>query len=184
MSFTRRRFLTYISTFPLIGGALIASDVAASTVKYQINSRCVGCGACPGACSVRAIVRSGSRYTIDQKKCNGCAACVRTCRYGAIVKVATDITNHQNALPNTGLSNVSLSKTGASVVISFSTQKETTLSARVYSVSGRTVKQLYKQTLFNSGNHQVRWDTASMPKAMYYIEIVANGVVQIYPISI
>ncbi len=52
--------------------------------KYQINEKCVSCGACLGACLEGAIQNNNGIISIDEKKCIGCARCAGTCSCGAL----------------------------------------------------------------------------------------------------
>ena len=47
------------------------------------ESKCVGCGACAGACPAEAIAE-GTPYVIDPAKCVDCGACEGACPAEAI----------------------------------------------------------------------------------------------------
>ena len=47
------------------------------------EAKCVGCGACAGACPAEAI-SEGTPYVIDADKCVDCGACAATCPNEAI----------------------------------------------------------------------------------------------------
>jgi NADH:ubiquinone oxidoreductase subunit F (NADH-binding)/(2Fe-2S) ferredoxin/NAD-dependent dihydropyrimidine dehydrogenase PreA subunit len=58
-----------------------------SLLTYEINDKCVGCGACKKICPANAI--SGalkSKHQIDQNKCIKCGMCFRACKFSAINK--------------------------------------------------------------------------------------------------
>ena len=54
------------------------------TMAFQINDRCVMCGACAGACPVGAISEGDCKYEIDASACISCGACAGTCPTGVI----------------------------------------------------------------------------------------------------
>ena len=47
-------------------------------------SVCTGCGDCIRHCLQKAIIKSGKKAHIVQKKCVGCGECVAVCRFGAV----------------------------------------------------------------------------------------------------
>ncbi|MDD5255169.1 MAG: NADH-quinone oxidoreductase subunit NuoF [Candidatus Omnitrophica bacterium] len=54
-------------------------------LAYEVNEKCVGCGACKKACPVGAV--SGTlknKHEIDKAKCVSCGACYKVCKFGAI----------------------------------------------------------------------------------------------------
>jgi Fe-S-cluster-containing hydrogenase component 2 len=46
--------------------------------------KCVGCGACEGACPVGAISLVDGKSKVDESKCVECGSCVSTCPVEAI----------------------------------------------------------------------------------------------------
>ncbi len=64
------------------------AGVCAKLIHYEINDKCVGCGACARHCPVNCI--SGERkqrYLIDQPKCIKCGACFQACKFHAVDKL-------------------------------------------------------------------------------------------------
>jgi len=62
------------------------AKVCKALLKYIINEKCIGCGACVRRCPVDAI--SGERrklHTIDLEKCIKCGNCVEACKFDAIL---------------------------------------------------------------------------------------------------
>ena len=56
-------------------------------VTYEINEKCIGCGACARKCPANCISgEKKSRHVIDQSKCLKCGECFNTCKFGAVVK--------------------------------------------------------------------------------------------------
>lgn len=52
-------------------------------MAYKINSDCISCGACAGACPVEAISEGDSTYVINADVCIDCGSCADTCPVGA-----------------------------------------------------------------------------------------------------
>ena len=56
-------------------------------VVYEINDKCIGCGACARKCPANCITgEKKMRHVIDQTKCLKCGECERTCKFNAIGK--------------------------------------------------------------------------------------------------
>jgi NADH:ubiquinone oxidoreductase subunit F (NADH-binding)/(2Fe-2S) ferredoxin len=56
-------------------------------VRFEINEKCIGCGACARKCPASCISgEKKSRHTIDQSKCLKCGECFTTCKFNAVVK--------------------------------------------------------------------------------------------------
>lgn len=56
-------------------------------MAYQINSSCIGCGACEAECPVSCIVADGGVYKINEDDCIECGACAGACPVDAPVQV-------------------------------------------------------------------------------------------------
>ena len=54
-------------------------------MAYVIDKeKCIGCGACVGACPVEAIkMNDEGKAVIDAEKCISCGTCVAVCPVGA-----------------------------------------------------------------------------------------------------
>lgn len=57
-------------------------DPGRELVFYR--DRCVGCGACAGACPEHAHALDPERHTIDRARCRACFACADACPSGAL----------------------------------------------------------------------------------------------------
>lgn len=56
-------------------------------VIFDINDKCIGCGACARKCPANCITgEKKTRHVIDQEKCLKCGECFKTCKFGAIDK--------------------------------------------------------------------------------------------------
>ncbi len=56
-------------------------------VVFEINEKCIGCGACARKCPASCIAgEKKTRHVIDQSKCLKCGECFKTCKFGAVVK--------------------------------------------------------------------------------------------------
>jgi len=56
-------------------------------LTYEVNDKCVGCGACKKACPAGAV--SGTlknKHEIDKAKCIACGACYKACKFAAITR--------------------------------------------------------------------------------------------------
>jgi NADH:ubiquinone oxidoreductase subunit F (NADH-binding)/(2Fe-2S) ferredoxin/NAD-dependent dihydropyrimidine dehydrogenase PreA subunit len=63
------------------------AKVCQSLLIYEINDKCIGCGACKKVCPVSAI--SGgpkTKHEINQAKCISCGMCFRACKFNSIIK--------------------------------------------------------------------------------------------------
>ena len=49
-----------------------------------VKEKCVGCGACVGACPVEAIKIENEKAVVDADTCVSCGACEGECPVGAI----------------------------------------------------------------------------------------------------
>ena len=64
-----------------------ASGKCKHLVRFEINEKCIGCGACARKCPANCIAgEKKSRHVIDQNKCLKCGECHKTCKFGAIDK--------------------------------------------------------------------------------------------------
>lgn len=55
-------------------------------MKFQINSKCIKCGACALDCPVMAVRHGGAQFVIGEK-CIGCGDCFAICPVGAVYMV-------------------------------------------------------------------------------------------------
>lgn len=55
-------------------------------IRYEINSCCVGCGACNKTCPVGCIEQVGARFSIQSTNCIHCGNCLAACHFGAVEK--------------------------------------------------------------------------------------------------
>ena len=55
-------------------------------MAYQIDSSCIGCGACEAECPTSCIVNEGV-FKINESDCIDCGACVGACPVDAIKQV-------------------------------------------------------------------------------------------------
>ena len=53
-------------------------------MAYTINTDCINCGACEGACPVSCIAPGDEYYVIDPDVCIDCGVCVDACPVEAI----------------------------------------------------------------------------------------------------
>ena len=44
-----------------------------------IETRCIGCGTCAGACTAGALSIAGGAVAIDRARCTGCGRCAADC---------------------------------------------------------------------------------------------------------
>lgn len=59
----------------------------ASLLSYEVNEKCVGCGACKKVCPAGAVAGTlKNRHEIDKTKCIRCGLCFKACKFSAIVK--------------------------------------------------------------------------------------------------
>lgn len=63
------------------------AGVCAALLRYIINDKCVGCGACKRVCPVDAVSgEKKGKHLIDQDICIKCGQCFDACKFGAIDK--------------------------------------------------------------------------------------------------
>ena len=48
-------------------------------MAYRINEKCIGCGACAGACPVACFSANGDKFVIDEATCISCGTCTGVC---------------------------------------------------------------------------------------------------------
>lgn len=48
-------------------------------MAYKITDKCIGCGACAGACPVSCISEGEGKYKIDETICIDCGTCAGVC---------------------------------------------------------------------------------------------------------
>ncbi|MBQ4347672.1 MAG: 4Fe-4S binding protein [Firmicutes bacterium] len=56
-------------------------------MAYQIDSTCIGCGACMDECPVGCIEDQGGVFHIKESECIDCGACEGSCPNGSIKAV-------------------------------------------------------------------------------------------------
>ncbi len=70
-----------------IDGKKCASGKCKHLVVFEINEKCIGCGACARKCPANCIAgEKKGRHVIDQSKCLKCGECFNTCKFGAVAK--------------------------------------------------------------------------------------------------
>lgn len=53
-------------------------------MAYQIDDKCISCGACEAECPTEAISAGDTQYNIDAEKCIDCGSCESVCPSDAI----------------------------------------------------------------------------------------------------
>ena len=62
--------------------------IQSSQQLFHSEKRCIGCGACIGACPRKALAAEGGRLRIDWSKCDHCLKCTEVCYAEAMSPVA------------------------------------------------------------------------------------------------
>lgn len=52
-------------------------------MAYQIDSSCIGCGACASDCPTNCIVEDGGVFKINEADCIDCGSCAGNCPVGS-----------------------------------------------------------------------------------------------------
>ena len=52
-------------------------------MAYQIDSSCIGCGACVAECPTDCIVDNGGTFKVNEGDCIECGSCASACPVGA-----------------------------------------------------------------------------------------------------
>ncbi|HIT73822.1 ferredoxin [Tyzzerella sp. An114] len=52
-------------------------------MAYQIDSSCIGCGACASECPTSCIAEDGGVFKVNEAECIECGSCANVCPVGA-----------------------------------------------------------------------------------------------------
>lgn len=113
-----------------------------SILKFQIDQdRCVGCGACAGACHGRCISRVKGQMTIDPVRCLSCGSCMTVCPRNAILAIGDTYEHPAHEPVERNADIVVLGSGGAGLVA----------AARVAAISDKKVIVLEKMPYIGGG---------------------------------
>ena len=109
--------------------------------KFYITDRCVGCGACAGACHGRCISKKDGKMYIDENRCLSCGSCMTVCTQSAILEVG-DTYDHPAHDPIVMDADIVVVGAGAGGLVA---------AARIASISDKKVVVLEKMPVIGGG---------------------------------
>ncbi len=110
-------------------------------LKFYISDRCVGCGACAGACHGRCIKKVNGKMVIDESRCLSCGSCMTVCTRQAILEVGDTFEHEPHDLIEKECDIVVLGSGGAGLVA----------AARAAAISDKKIIVLEKMPFVGGG---------------------------------